>query len=144
VSTSGSPPSAGTRRPSGVDRALRVLVVVLELLMGVGAVYGGISLVQDTFGLPAEWLDALPVDDWTIPGLLLLLLIGVPGLVGAALEAAGRRWVVPWSLAYGLGLVAWIGVQVLMVPPFFLQPVVAAVGTVIALASWLRLRAARG
>jgi hypothetical protein len=90
--------------------------------------------------LPAEWLDALPFDGWSIPGALLLGLIGIPGLVGATVETLGRRWVVPWSLAYGVGLVAWIGVQVLLIPPFFLQPVIAAAGTVIAAASWARLR----
>ncbi len=124
--------------------ALRVVVLGLEAAVGVGALYGGVSLLTDTWQLPSEWLAALPFEGWTVPGLLLIVLIGVPGLVGAALEASARRWVVPWSLAYGVGLMAWIGVQVLMIPPFFLQPVIAAVGATIAGASWTRLRLARG
>lgn len=125
------------------DLPLRVVVVGLEGFVGIGGLYGGVSLLRDTWELPGGWLAALPFDDWTVPGVLLLVLIGVPGLVGAVLEALGRRWVVPWSLAYGVGLVAWIGVQVLMVPFFFLQPVIAAVGTVIAAASAVRLRLLR-
>ena len=132
--------AAATHRRHRADRPLRVLVVSLEGFVGVGAVYGGVALLADSWQLPAEWLDALPFDGWSIPGALLLGLIGVPGLVGATVETLGRRWVVPWSLAYGVGLVAWIGVQVLLVPPFFLQPVIAAAGTVIAAASWARLR----
>jgi hypothetical protein len=120
--------------------ALRVVVVGLEAVVGVGALYGGVSLLTDTWQLPPEWLAALPFEGWTVPGLLLIVLIGVPGLAGAALEASARNWMVPWSLAYGVGLMAWIGVQVLMVPPFFLQPVIAAAGAVIAGASWTRLR----
>jgi hypothetical protein len=123
---------------------LRVVVVALEAVVGIGALYGGVSLLTDSWQLPSEWLAALPFDGWTVPGVLLIVLIGVPGLVGAALEASARRWVVPWSLAYGVGLMAWIGVQVLMVPPFVLQPVIAAVGAIIAGASWTRLRLTRG
>jgi hypothetical protein len=129
-----------TRRRHHADRPLRVLVVGLEGFVGIGAVYGGVALLADSWQLPEEWLDALPFNGWSVPGALLLGLIGVPGLVGATVEALGRHWVVPWSLAYGVGLVAWIGVQVLLVPPFFLQPVIAVAGTVITAASWARLR----
>jgi hypothetical protein len=125
------------------DRPLRVLVVGLEGFVGVGAFYGGVALLADSWQLPAEWLEALPFEGWSVPGVLLLGLIGAPGLVGASVEALGRRWVIPWSLAYGVGLAAWIGVQVLLVPPFFLQPVIAVAGTAIATASWARLRLAQ-
>lgn len=111
--------------------------------MGVGAVYGGISLLADSFGLPEDWPARTPFDTWTVPGVLLLVLIAVPGLVGAVAEVTGRSWVVPWSLAYGIGLVLWIAVQVTMVPPFVLQPVVATVGVVIAAASAWRLHRRR-
>lgn len=130
---------AATEPRHRADRSLRVLVVGLEGFVGVGAVYGGVALLADSWQLPSEWLEALPFEGWSIPGGLLLGLVGVPGLVGASLEALGRRWVIPWSLAYGVGLVAWIGVQVLLVPPFFLQPVIAVAGTAIAAASWARM-----
>jgi hypothetical protein len=39
-----------------LDVALRALVAVLEALMGIGALYGGVSLLRDTFGLPQDWL----------------------------------------------------------------------------------------
>lgn len=135
---------AASPRRHRAQTTLRVVVVGLEAFVGVGALYGGVSLLSDTWQLPPEWLAALPFEGWTVPGLLLIVLIGVPGLVGAALEASARRWVVPWSLAYGVGLTAWIGVQVLTVPPFFLQPVIAAAGAIIGGASWIRLRLARG
>jgi len=131
-------PTRRLDRPAG-DLPLRMLVVALEALMGVGGVYGGVSLMRDTFGLPSEWIDGTPFDTWFWPGVLLLLLVAIPGLVAATVEALGRRWIVPWSLAYGLGLVLWILVQITMVPSFFLQPVVAACGLVIAAASAVRL-----
>lgn len=134
--------AAATEPRHRADRPLRVLVVALEGFVGVGAVYGGAALLTDSWQLPSEWLEALPFEGWSIPGVLLLGLIGAPGLVGAIVETMGRRWVIPWSLAYGVGLVAWIGVQVLLVPPFFLQPVIAVAGTAIAAASWARLRLA--
>jgi hypothetical protein len=137
-----SPPLTAAPTRHRLDTALRALIALLEALMGVGALYGGVSLMRDTFGLPQDWLEATPFATWTVPGLLLLMLIAVPGLVGAAAEARGQAWVLPWSLAYGIGLVLWIAVQVTMVPPFVLQPVVATVGVMIAAASawrlWLR------
>ncbi len=111
--------------------------------MGVGGVYGGVGLMRDTFGLPNEWIDGTPFDSWFWPGVLLLVLVAVPGLVAATVEALGRRWIVPWSLAYGVGLVLWILVQITMVPPFFLQPVVAVSGLLIAAASAGRLALGR-
>jgi len=125
------------------DLLLRAGVILLELFVAVGALYGGVSLLMDTWALPSEWLEALPFDGWTIPGLLLIVLIGLPGLGAAVFEALGRRWVIPWSLAYGVGLVAWILVQILIVPFSAMQPTIAIVGLVIAAASWSRLRLAR-
>jgi hypothetical protein len=65
----------------------RKAAVVIELLMGIGALYGGASLLHDAerFGVKLAWLQGSPFSDYTIPALLLLAL-GC-GMIAAALCA---------------------------------------------------------
>jgi hypothetical protein len=66
----------------------RKAAFVVELLMGVGAFYGGASLLRDAegFGVKRAWLEGSPFSDYTVPALLLLAL-GC-GMIGTALLAA--------------------------------------------------------
>ena len=91
--------SVGWERPeshrvgSGVRRAL----VALELFVGIGAVYGGIELLVDAegFGMKEAWLDGTPFPDYTVPGLVLLVVIGGGMIATAAIKLAGSRLAAP-------------------------------------------------
>ena len=113
------------------------LLVVL-LLVAVNAVYGSIGLVVNGMGMPEEWLDRLPVDTWTLPGLALVLTVAVPQLVAAwfVWRRDPRAGVI--GLVVGAALVLWILVQLLVLQRyFFLQPVIAGFGLLeMALAGW--------
>lgn len=62
----------------------RVARIVLEVLMGLAAVGSGIGLIlTNGLGMPLESLEGSPFGSYTIPGLVLLL-VGVINLVGAA------------------------------------------------------------
>ena len=121
------------------------LLVVL-VLVAANAVYGGIGLVLDGMGMPLEWLDRLPVDSWTWPGVALLATVALPQLVAA--WYVGRRdpraGVV--GLVAGAALVLWIVVQVLLLQRyFFLQPVIAGLGVLeMVLAGWWIRRSRSG
>ena len=54
----------------------RKAAVVVELLLGMGAFYGGASLLHDAerFGVKRAWLEGSPFSDYTVPALLLLAL----------------------------------------------------------------------
>lgn len=106
------------------------LLVVL-LLVAANAVYGGIGLLVDGMGMPAEWLESLPVDTWAWPGVALLATVALPQLVAAWLVWRHHPWAALAGLVAGLGLVLWIVVQVALLQRyFFLQPVVAGLGIV--------------
>ena len=45
----------------------------------------------------------------------------------------------PLTIAFGLGVMAWIGVQLFFVPFFFLQPLVFVLGLALVLIAWSRL-----
>jgi hypothetical protein len=121
------------------------LLVVL-LLVAVNAVYGSIGLVVNGMGMPREWLDRLPVDTWTLPGLALVLTVAVPQLVAAwfVWRRDPRAGVI--GLVVGAALVLWILVQLLVLQRyFFLQPVIAGFGLLeMALAGWWLHRSRQG
>jgi hypothetical protein len=108
------------KEPAGVrSRARRpgttLALLVLAAVQAVGAIGGGVGLVQDpvnNIGLPISLLEGTPFNDYLIPGLILLLVVGVFSLlvfVGLLL-----RWKAAWwlSLASGGGLIIWIIAEV--------------------------------
>ena len=73
---------SNTDHPS---RRTRRGIATVEIVVGVGAVYGGYSLLTDPDGLGAKqaWLEGSVFSDYTVPGLFLLVVIG-GGMLGAA------------------------------------------------------------
>jgi hypothetical protein len=121
-------------------------LVGMELFVGLGALYGGGSLVADPsgglLGMPVELLASSPFHDYLIPGLTLLLVNGVGSLVGMVLSLARVRWAGALGLVLGAFLVAWIVLQVLWIGPIsWFQPAMLACGLAEA---WLGRRAYRG
>ena len=99
-----------TKRPGTA-----VAQLILAAVQAAGAIGGGIGLVQDpvnNIGMPLSLLDGTPFKDYLIPGLILLIVVGLFSLlvfVGLLL-----RWKAAWwlSLASGGGLVIWIVAEV--------------------------------
>jgi hypothetical protein len=128
-----SPPSTGAtvvkrRRPPSAWA-----LVILELTVAANALLGGIELIRTGFGIPLDWLARTPFTTWSWPGGLLIVTVALPHAAAAAAALVRTRWWprIGWiagSLA-GLSLLAWIGVQVIVLQHYFvLQPVVAAIG----------------
>jgi uncharacterized BrkB/YihY/UPF0761 family membrane protein len=117
-------------------------VLVFQGLSGLG---GGLVLVIDptgaTIGLPLERLEGSPFQDFLVPGLVLLTLLGA----GPLLVVVGLRRGHPWSRAAALGigamLLVWLAVQILVVgyqpqPP--LQLLYGVVGMLILALAFFR------
>ena len=123
-----------------MSRKRRWLLEVILAVLGIQAFYGGIQLMRDAFAFPVDWLDPLPFDSWVVPGFLLMLLIGVPSFALLGMYVADSAWADRLTIAFGLGVMAWIIVQVFFIPFNFLQPLVFALG--LALVLLARSRAA--
>ncbi len=122
-----------------MSRKRRWALEVILGILGVQAFYGGVQLIRDAFAFPVEWLNPLPFDSWVIPGFLLMLLIGVPSFALLGMYVAGNALADRLTIAFGLGVMAWISVQVFFVPFFFLQPLVFVLGLALVLLAWSRV-----
>jgi hypothetical protein len=113
------------------------LLVVLEVVIAVNAVYGGIGLMVNGMGMRGDWLDGTPFQSWTLPGVLLLVVIAVPMSLAAVGELARWRLAYLASFTAGLVLIGWIAAQVLVLRRyFFLQPVLGVAGCVVVGLAW--------
>ncbi len=94
-----------TRRPAAVWILLVDLVV-----LGIGGLYGGITLLIDPsgalMGVPLALLDGLPLHDFLLQGVFLLLIMGLVPL--GLCVAVWRRWSRAWQATVLLGIVLMI------------------------------------
>ena len=108
-----------------LTKVIRIFSIVLLIFLGIGAVYGGGTLVIDPsgelLGLPLYVLDDTLFVDFMIPGIILLLFIGLLSLVIAFItlkKSSNYRWLIIFQ---GLVLLIWLTVEILMgiFDPFF-------------------------
>jgi hypothetical protein len=121
--------------------------IALEILLGVGAVGGGLALMAGPNGeilpLPVSALSGSPFANYFVPGAILFTILGI-GPLGAAVLACRRHRVAPLlTLAVGGALLIWLVVEIVVVgysndPP--LQALYFVLGIVISLVgvSWMR------
>jgi hypothetical protein len=124
------PATDSSRRPAGVWILLALLVV-----QGLGGLGGGLALTLKPDGsimqMPLSYLDGSPFSDFLIPGLILLLVLGVLPLVAAVGVWRRRKW--GWFAAFivGCALMIWILVEITIVPFIWLQPTFGVIGVLI-------------
>ncbi len=122
--------------------AARWTLIAVEVLVAVGAVFGGVGLIADNaIGMLPEWLARTPFTSWLWPGVLLLLVVAVPMTVAAAAELTRRSFAYLASLVAGAAQIGWIVVQWwVMQRFFFLQPVMLTAGVLVIVLAWLTHR----
>ena len=84
-------------------------MAAIELIVGLGALYGGYGLLTDPEGMGAKqsWLDGSVFPDFTIPGLFLLIVIGGGMLVAAAAAMFSERYAAAAAATMGAVLLLW-------------------------------------
>jgi hypothetical protein len=133
------------------DRWLAFVLGTLQVFIGIGGVAGGFGLVTEPSGVKlgflVEWLSKSPFSDYLIPGLVLLVVIGVGSLAGSVLSILGYRYSGEIAAASGAFLMIWIVAQVWWIGlTIWLQPLFFCLGVVelvSGLLLWRRVRLAQ-
>jgi hypothetical protein len=96
---------------------IRITLAVIEALIGLGAIGGGIAILTGAFDqwFAVAWLQGTPFSDYTIPGLILLIVIGGGMLLAAAAQFIQREWAVLLSAVMGFVMLGWIAFEVAIV-----------------------------
>ena len=97
-------------------KGIRITLVVIALFVGLWAIIGGVGLMTGAIPflrMPVEYLQGSPFSDYTIPGLLLLLVVGGSFLFAAATILTRREVGVLASALAGLTV---IGFEVVEAP----------------------------
>ncbi len=116
------------------------LLLFLIFFQGLSGLFGGAGLVLDPSGrslqIPVGWLENSPFENYMIPGIILLIVLGVfPLLVlYALLKKITRAWT--GTLLLAIALLIWLGVEILIIgyqadPP--LQAIYGVVGVLMLL-----------
>jgi len=100
-----------------------ILVIFLLLFNGIGAFYGGLSLINDPTGktlqLPASYLQNIPFNSFLIPGIILITVNGLLSFltIGIAILNKNRSYL--FIIIQGILLSGWIIVQLFLVKDFY-------------------------
>lgn len=139
-----------TRVRSGRPATATATIAVLGFL-GVSAVGGAFGFFFDVGMRDEGWLEQIPlITNWAVPGLILGIGFGLGSLVAAygvmrrpvwewlawAERLTGQHWAWTATLVLGIGMVVWIGLQLIWLGVSFLHVIYGLVGlALIALAS---------
>jgi hypothetical protein len=98
---------------------LQAISIILLVVNGVGALFGGIALTIDPTGrslhMPLGMLKHSPFADYLIPGMILLVVLGVGSIAASLLVIRSVKAYPLFVAAVGITLTIWIVVQVLMI-----------------------------
>jgi len=121
-----------------------LLLGLLQLFIAIGGIAGGIGLVLEPSGMDMGMntgvLARSPFQDYLVPGLMLLFIIGVGNLIGSAASFLRYRYSGELTVFLGGFLALWIILQVIWLGLVsWLQPVYFLLGCGELLLGW-RLR----
>ncbi|MFT8319589.1 MAG: hypothetical protein ABF649_01635 [Bacillus sp. (in: firmicutes)] len=112
------------------------ILQLLHIFLGIGGFYGGISLLiqpnGDLLQLPLSLLSSSPFPNFTIPGIILVILFGISPIVtsvalffkwnwngiSSLTVFKDKHWSWNFSLYIGFALIIWITVQAYLIKSF--------------------------
>jgi len=114
------------------EKGIRIALIVVNLFAAVSAIVGAIGLLVGFMNIPLTELTGTPFADFTVPALLLGIVVGGSALVAAIIALFGpQRFEALASAAAGCIMVGWMAVEIAMVGlDIWVQAAYFAVGLV--------------
>ncbi len=117
-----------------MKRIYRKGTIFMLCFVAVSAFAGGLPMIADPDGMSIDLLEKSPFDSFLIPGILLVVLIGIGPVVTAWMTLKEARNYDVMIIAQGFILVAWITIEILLIRKnSFLQVVYGGLGALIVL-----------
>lgn len=95
-------------------KPIRIIIAVLTGFIALTAMGGSIAILTGADPFPLAWLAGTPFTDYTIPALLLAIGVGGSALLAAVLVFRAGRAGILATMAAGLVMAGYIGVEVLI------------------------------
>jgi hypothetical protein len=98
------------------EKRIRIAVVAADLFEAASAFVGAVGLLVGFMNIPVSVLNGTPFADFTVPALLLGIVVGGSALVAGVIAALGiRHWDALSSAAAGCITVGWLTIEVGMI-----------------------------
>lgn len=102
---------------------VKTISILLLLVNGTGAVYGGYQLITDPSGsklqMPLSFLEHSPFHNYLIPGIILMVVNGISSFItfsAILLKTKNYTW---YIIAQGILLCGWIIIQMILLQMFY-------------------------
>ena len=123
----------------------RTLLLDLNLFLGFTAVAGGVALLVGWIKIPLSSLAGSPFSDYTVPAVLLTVVVGGSALLAAGLVHLGTVAGLPASAIAGGAIIVFEIVEWSVIGFAWLQAAYMAIGVlIVSLAVWIRMAQVRG
>ena len=127
-------PTTARQHPAGIRYGLGGLLAFGALNAFAGGYYG----MAGAEGVPKEWLDGSPFDDYFIPSLVLFAVVGGSFLAAAIAVFAQLRMARAAAFAAGSIVLGWLAVETAIIGYVsWMQPATMIGGLLVLLLAWL-------
>lgn len=118
-----------------MNKRIFIIEGIIQAFVGIGAIIYGLLLIVDPSGskanMPLELLTRSPFTNYFIPGIILFLVNGVGHVFSSVLSFTMNKYAGYAGILFGLALIGWIVVQVLLIGyANFLQPFYLILGII--------------
>lgn len=101
---------------------MRKILIATDFLLGFSAAVGGVILINDptgsSIGILGGGNGVGGIHDFAIPGFILVILIGMPGMISSLLLMNRHRQGPQISFAFNLLLCGWVIMQMILLPGY--------------------------
>ena len=117
---------------NSLKRTLRYALGILVAFMALNAFAGGYYALSGAKGVPMGWLNGSPFQDYFIPGLVLMIVVGGAFLIAAIAVLADLRIARRATFISVIMVIVWLLVQVSIIGYVsWMQPTTAAISLLI-------------